>query len=38
MRGEDSALPGWGWEQKQTDIYTVSAPMMSNNTITRAAD
>lgn len=24
MRGEEDSLQGWGWEQKETDIYKVS--------------
>jgi hypothetical protein len=24
VRGEEGSLPGWGWEQKETDIYKVS--------------
>ncbi|EIW72950.1 hypothetical protein TREMEDRAFT_42106 [Tremella mesenterica DSM 1558] len=23
VRGEDGSLPGWGWEQKETDIYKI---------------
>ena len=23
IRGEEGSLPGWGWEQKETDIYKV---------------
>ncbi|KAK8844696.1 hypothetical protein IAR55_006545 [Kwoniella newhampshirensis] len=23
VRGEESSLPGWGWEQKETDIYKI---------------
>ncbi|ADV19672.1 nuclear protein [Cryptococcus gattii E566] len=23
MRGEEGSLPGWGWEQKETDIYKI---------------
>jgi hypothetical protein len=23
VRGEEGSLPGWGWEQKETDIYKV---------------
>lgn len=25
VRGEEGSLPGWGWEQKETDIYKVSS-------------
>lgn len=24
IRGEEGSLAGWGWEQKETDIYKVS--------------
>jgi hypothetical protein len=24
VRGEEDSLQGWGWEQKETDIYKVS--------------
>jgi hypothetical protein len=23
IRGEPDSLPGWGWEQKETDIYSI---------------
>ena len=25
VRGEEGSLPGWGWEQKETDIYKVNS-------------
>ena len=27
VRGEEGSLPGWGWEEKETDIYQVRLPL-----------
>lgn len=36
VRGEEGSLPGWGWEQKETDIYKVSTSLVSFGTFAYA--